>query len=864
MKIKKKEESPLMPQKVSNFLSNRKTLAAGIKGMAGLTLIGILFFAILGYGAYLKKMGGATYYKHALLRIADLDFSFVNKYAKGQFSDFDDIKVDMKFKHMLRMQYLREKALQEGIISSEIKNEEFPATLTYNGVSHDVKISLAGMMTVHVADPVKWSFQVKVKGDDTIEGMKRFGLLLPSTRGYMTDWLGMKLMEQRGLIGMRVDFVNVSVNGKSMGMYYMEERFDKYLIENNRLREGIIFKLDEELSAYQESKIMDSPAARDQLLLVKRMWQDVMAGNLEPGKFFDLEKMAKLFAITDLMNNKHALYRTNLRFYFNPITGLAEPIAREWGSLTKNDPSALALFIEEPKIASRHERLVKDSILRIIYDNLEFKGHYIREAEAISHRKLMDQLLSDNGDKLNKLVNKVYRTWPFYELPTHTLYENQFYIKSVLFSDVNQLSAYFDKQEGGDLNVYIQNEQDLPLKVSHLSWRDSTFFYPKDPIVLDAKGKNSEKMYDFQIPINQIWDDSLIAELKIHYSLLGLENRKKSAMVFPWPYSQRMDYVGNPVARDANHDTFDFIKENKEENAIVIPAGKWTVSRDLIIPAKRRLVVEAGAEVDLIKDAKVLCYSPVFFEGTEDNPILFHSSDTTSRGIVILKAGERSKLNYANFDYISCPRTQGWSLSGALIFYESPVDIVGCTFSNNQIGDDFLNIVRSDFTMDDAHFKNINADAFDCDFCTGTVTNSSFVNVGNDGIDVSGTEIDIQHVFMNYIGDKGLSSGEGSNMIARWIEVRNSEIGITSKDRSDIQLSDAKLDNCRIGITLFEKKSEFGPAFTTANRVEIEKAEIPYLIETNSSLVLDGQPYLANRSNVKEILYGAEFGKSSK
>jgi hypothetical protein len=47
--------------------------------------------------------------------------------------------------------------------------------------------------------------------------------------------------------------------------------------------------------------------------------------------------------------------------------------------------------------------------------------------------------------------------------------------------------------------------------------------------------------------------------------------------------------------------------------------------------------------------------------------------------------------------------------------------------------------------------------------------------------------------------------------------------------------------------------------------VTIKESEIPFLIEKTSSLLLDGKPYLSdNQVVVKDILYGIEYGKSSK
>jgi len=868
MKIKQQNNGSNRSREILDFLKDKRSLRVWFLRLAGLGLVVALFFSALGYGAYLRKTGDTGYYKHALLKMADLDFSFVKNYMQGQFSELDKFDIDIKFKHMLRIEYLREQAIKEGIISEAIKNEEFPAKLTYNGKTYDVKIGLTGMMTIHLDNADKWSFEVKVKGEDTIFGMKRFGMLLPDTRGYITDWLGMELMKERGLMGLRVDFIDVTINGKPKGIFYMEERFDKYLVENNRLREGIIFKIEENIKPYQESKLMEDPAAKEQFLLISRMWQDVLAGKLPPHKFFDMKKLAQAFAITDLMNNRHALYRFNLRFYFNPVTGLAEPIVREWGALHKNDPYYMALMPEQPRPGTQGIKLERDKVLSLMYKNLEFKKYYLQEAEVLSQQQFLDQFLAKNGEKLHKILKKVYADWPFYDLPTHYLYENQKYIQAALAPDMDQLIAYFDKQEGNQLVVHLRNQQDLPLEVRHLSWRDTFFFYPKEPIVLDGGftvPKDQIRLFQFEIPQGITFADSLLPELKVAYNLLGLENRGKSTLVFPWSYENRQAHVGNPIVRDANYASFSFIEEDAETNAVVIPKGDWAMNRDLVIPAGKRFEVEAGARVDMLEGSKIICYSPVFFNGTAEEPILVHSSDTTAQGLVVIGASEeRSSMEHTTFAYISCSKEPGWGVSGAVVLYESPVDIKNVSFIGNQIGDDFLNIIRSDFTMDQTLFKDIKADAFDCDFCTGSVTNSSFVNVGNDGIDVSGTTISISHVTLDGIGDKGLSAGEGSDMTAQWVEVRNAEIAITSKDRSRLLISDSKVLNSRIGVAIFVKKTEYGPAFVRADRVEIKDAEIPYAIEKNSGFVLDGANFPPNRDNVEKILYGAEFGKASK
>lgn len=854
MKIKQKNLGSPFKGMIRKSLKKRKFLTLGMLGAGSLLAIAIVFFSVLSYGAHLRQIGVMTYMKNTAVEMARLDFSFLKNYTRGQLHEFEEMQIDIKFKHLLRIQYLREQALASGVISKAMKDEEFPATITFKGKSHNVKISLTGLIAVsHLKDPNKWSFQVKVKGDGTIDGMKRFGMLRPSTRGYMTDWLGFELMKEKGLMGLRVDYVDVTVNGKSVGIYYMEERFDKYLVENNRLREGILFKLDNEFSAYQEAKLMESPGTREQLLLIKRMWQEVMAGNLEPGRFFDMEKMAQVFVICDLMNNKHPLALQNIRFYFNPITGLAEPIAREWEKLERADLSTLRLFPEKPGGNPRHYKLEKDPVLRIIYDNLEFKRHYVQQAEIMSQPKFLNQVLARNEDKLNALLNKVYRVWPFYDLPTDKLYQHQAYMHSVLFPETHQLGAYFNKREGKRLSLSLLNQQYLPVEVAYLTWRDSFKIYPETPVILDSKVKEQPQLFTFQIPDDLKWSDSMAEELKAHYSLLGSQAGKRTIDVLPYVAEEQAE-PAKALTRSANYTSVDFLTEDQEQNLITIPAGNWTLSKDLIIPKNKRLEINAGAQIDLVKGAALISYSPVFGKGTEEEPIIFMSSDSTSRGLAVIQASDRSNLSHVVFDHLAGTAEGEGLTPGALNFYESDVDLSACTFSNSRSGRAFFYFRQSDFFMDQSVFKNIDANAIHADLSTGLISNSSFVNIKQTGISAVASDLTLEKIFMNIIAGPGIDAQNNAMVTARWLDIRKAEIGLAGKDYSKFVITDAKLQKNKIGVALYQQDPESGPASVTAERLTLQEVETPHLIEENSKLIIDGAPMVSKEKNVSEQL----------
>jgi hypothetical protein len=538
MKVRNTNNKPSHFEKIRSLLRKRKWLAILILGLGSTFGAVVLFFTLFNYGGFLYQSGKTQYYKQLFKDVSKFDFSFIKNYAEGWTMEMDEVKIDIKFKHLMRIRYLREQALQDKVIDNAFKEEEFPAKLTYNGKTHNVKIGLTGRMSrAHLGNPARWSFEVKVRGDDTVEGMKRFGLLVPTARGQLTDWLCEELMKDRGMIGLRIDFVTVSINGKSAGVYYLEERFDKHLIENNRLREGIIFKLEKEVLPYRENKLMQNPDSRAQLLMLKRMWQDVMAGHLPPQQFFDLEKMAKLFVIADLFGNQHPLSKENLRLYFNPVTGLAEPIAREFEDVGKSDPATLKMFLEKPPPYTVPFWHRQESIIGLIYNNVDFKRYYIREAATLCQKEFLDEFFREKKDEINAIRSKFYLDWPYYKLPSEIIYENQRYIRSVIFPDKEEIAARWVQKDGNRIRIHLQNLQDLPLEISHLSWRDSTFFYPEETIILEEEPGGAPKqarVFNFRIPRGFSPTGNFPTELSLHFNLLGLPAGQRTVPVFPF------------------------------------------------------------------------------------------------------------------------------------------------------------------------------------------------------------------------------------------------------------------------------------------------------------------------------------------
>ena len=77
---------------------------------------------------------------------------------------------------------------------------------------------------------------------------------------------------------------------------------------------------------------------------------------------------------------------------------------------------------------------------------------------------------------------------------------------------------------------------------------------------------------------------------------------------------------------------------------------------------------------------------------------------------------------------------------------------------------DALNIIRSRFSLENSVFEETVSDAYDSDFSNGRITNCRFSNIGNDGIDGSGSVMQISNVIVKN-GDKAISGGKKVNLL---------------------------------------------------------------------------------------------------
>ncbi len=789
------------------------------------------------------------------------------EYIKGGTFKQDDFKIDISFKNLLKLRYNRKLAIQQGYLSENLQ-EEVAAKITFDNEIYRVKICLTGYELDHFIDEDKFSLMIKVKDEKTINGMKKFALLIPSSRGYLTDWIATKLLLSRNVIGLRTDFIDAQINGKSMGVYYLEERYDKRLVENNRRPEGIIFKINNStIDIYGEDRINQSKVQLERLILLRQLWSKFISGQMKAEDLFDVKKFASFYAVSDIMNTKHALLNTNVRYYFNPITCHIEPICREWQILTAYAPNEVVLSIEQPSNNSFiptnfHKRLFADDVSNKIFNTLNFKKQYMNELSVLLGENYIENVLRKNQSDLSKLTKKIYRFDPNYKFPRELLLQNRFLIQTKMLSKQYTLSASVLEIDKNELKILVKNHINLPIKIRNLRYNKRTF----RPLInnickaaYNSKARCQEVKFDItDLDFNAFSIDSLI----IAYNVLGFDKSYNESIVYA-DTSYKSDF-DNLVLRKKNIEDFNFIEVQDNKREIYFTHSNCTINKDLIIPKGYTVYIGEGCQVDLTNSAKIISYSPIHILGTNRDKVTVTSSDSTGQGIVISNCERTSKLNYVIFRGLSNISDSGWHLSGAITFYESPVSINHCRFVGNINGDDYLNIVRTDFSIENSTFEKTNADALDADFCSGSVKNVKFIQVGNDAIDVSGSNIKLSDIYILNPEDKGISGGEDSHLVCKNVTIKGGEIAVASKDNSKIEINNLIIDSTQLGYCAFQKKTEFGPGIIIVKNAKTDKVTNNHLIETGSVLYVNGVQVTEKMNKVKELLYGVTYGKSSK
>jgi len=811
-----------------------------------LLLLGVI--TLLGVDALTNKSTNPKI-KNTVLATPNGDFSTDNTTTFQP--DILKIKVTDQTKNKLVKQ--TKAAFKQGILIATddhwVKGE---ITSTKEAKALPVKLRLKGDWLDHLRGS-KWSFRIRAKTDYAWNRLVTFSVQNPATRSYLDEWLFHQFLDKADILSPRYDFIELYLNEKSLGVYAYEEHFDKQLAEYKKRREGPIIKLTEdlvwqghlrqvhelgernhltgredaaydaaEIRPFKEGRTQENPTLVKNFQAAQTLLHQLKFKQKAPADLVDIDRFAQYMAIADVLEAYHGIGWHNVRFYYNPITSKLEPIGYDGFGETPT-PYHGGPFVGYKINFEKHPH----DYFKYLFTDRDFFRKYIAYLDTYSQPAFLKEAMANYLPQIAERVQFIQQEFKKYSYDSLKVERRGQKLQALIrpYGEYD-IKVRTEKNNNGALNIMVANHHNLPIEVVGFGTNSQDL---RDKLVTPVFIYSTPKFYASKftaIPANY--------DVKtVFYRVAGLSEIYTSSVVY-WQV---------PSVATTAQQLFDSqtIKSNDiyqvDGQNVIFKNGKYQTDKDLIIPKNYQVLFEPGCQIDFIKNAAFISQSPVQMSGTPDLPILIQSSDQTGNGFTVLGAKEKSILRFVRFDNLNTLQRPDWTLTGAVNFYESDVDFLNCAFVNNHC-EDALNTIRSLFVVHDCKISNTFADGFDADFCEGLIDNLSVEDAGNDAIDFSGSVINIKRIDIHRAGDKGISVGEEAQVNVTSAYINGANIGVASKDLSQLKINLVNMVNCETGFAGYQKKPEFGPATIEVKRYGAEKVEQLYLLDKGSKLTL--------------------------
>ena len=466
--------------------------------------------------------------------------------------EIDNFYIDMKYENLNKLNNKRKEALKKGVLIS--KDSDFVnAKITFDQNQYKARIRLKGDLTDHLEDPKKWSFRIKLKNKEVIYGINKFSLQTPHTRNYIWEKVFHLLLKEKGLPSLKYKYVNLFVNGDNLGTYALEQHFDKILIESNKNKEGPIIALSEDFLweniesqsengnlIYDENqaffsspikvfkkKIYSDPFLGAAYLKASKNIREFQKGNLKTSEVFDVNKLSKFFAITDLVNSWHSSRWHNQRFYYDPYSMFLIPIGFDSMSGGINGNEKLKeLSIERFSDKEKRQELP-------FFEDLIFVESYLKELDRLISEPFIENFLLENKKIINTDLAKIHKSYPHqkdFSHITRALKTNKLIIYDNLYPKYELVDSFITNSETFKV-LNIGNMYHLPLEIIGIKYKGTYLKEFQDQKIIPAKSKKSFINYK-KIKLNNDINFTNKNEIILVYKILGLSKIYKSAYFF--------------------------------------------------------------------------------------------------------------------------------------------------------------------------------------------------------------------------------------------------------------------------------------------------------------------------------------------
>ena len=766
------------------------------------------------------------------------------------------------------MDYMRNAIDKSGKFMIETLNEYQKCKIRFDNEIYKCEVRLHGSGKENWINKKK-AYALKLDSDNLIGNMRRFSFI-PLTSGVpgVPVVFSYKLLSQYFNFNVKSELVYLSINGISQGLYLLEEKAHKSVLEKNNLS-GVdlikpVDKWDSQYSAaHQDPFIISSSYLKFKNISEKSLGQllrfrkvNEKAGDYEAlTKLLDIEKFAQFDALRILFGSYGSVEGDNNKYLYDTSNGKFFPYPRIEGSIyelihneySKNFES---MMYSTNNLSAKKNKNDDNEILQTLVKNNDYRtlrntylNMFLGERKNIIgiYDFLMDKYKSDikadttgysssrfyllklaearqalvtNLNKLDEYINYA-RTFTDLTEISDNKYLLEIRSDSNVPTQINSINfIYADEKTPSQVQIKnLQNDTVTELKIDDIS------SYFKDKEFMLSLDNNLDNEIDSNIFEIQFLDNITIDGFEIEYknkltnNFIGVENTYKSFSAKPINFN--FIYLNQDLDDFiASVSDFSFIKE--KDGSVTIKKGDYRLTENLVFPYGIDLNIQAGTSIKIGHKKSLIINGALNIYGKSNNPVVITSLDINKPfGVVAAIGNNQTKcnINFLDISNGSESMVNGSYLSGALSLYSHENVLINDSKIHNNFADDGLNIKNASVEINKSEFFANFADQIDLDFTNAVINNSLFTSsdedLNGDGLDLSGSKAIVKNSSFYNFADKGISVGENTKIYVSNNFFKNNRSAVTGKDESKLYFYQNNYSDNLIDIEAYVKKPIF-------------------------------------------------------
>ena len=774
-------------------------------------------------------------------------------------SNIKEIKIFIKFKNFEKILKDRETALLNSI-NADPKNVSCKVS---DGIKiYKCKVRLKGDLADHWLSVKRMSLRIDVKGG-FIHGMKEFSIQQPKTRQFPYDAVFHDINKEFGrLSGNTSKFYNVKVNGESWGVMNAEPIIDEKYIEINEVKRVGIFRISNQ-KAWAHSRINGSyphyfisdptinisMRGNDKLILENSVLNEIYSHiffslSNKDGNIFERQTMIANLAYALVWGNLHTLSNANAWYVWNTYEKKLEPVLTDQAKW-------------------QNTKKYVDSLRNLPFEyRIMFKNNPLKIEELNQELIKLDKFFKKNNpiNNVNSLKKKFF---PNDQRYTKTpIYENLSFLDENMSQVVNKINLLalsdLDSTEMSKITPEQLEQIDKISEIFHFSDGTIRIFNllaneieAKDIIIGDM-----ERNIDRTIPPSK---PESLSFIDIKTNLLGYHNDPIS-IKFIINGKEKINSNTYSLTKinydlDSPKTAENYCEYNESENHCTL---KSVVNIDETIIFNKKTIINPGTKINFREGGNLIFNSSIAINGTIKDPVNFDGNGFG--GIYIKNDNEQiSIIQNSNFNNLATVDSLLKRYTGSINGYGGTFKLFNVTISNGR-AEDQLNLINAKVDINGLKISNATSDAFDCDFCEGTIKDINFLDVGGDGLDISGSDLEIIKMYARNIKDKAFSVGEKSLAYINDAFYDSVATGIAVKDSSVVEASNISLKNVEYDLFMTYIKKPFYKGDT---KLEVKDYSVNGEFESNvcvrekgTFLVVNDKNCEASEINIDELYQG--------